>query len=116
MMVTPLSNIVHTDNNSYSQNKVPISDNIANNMPNGLLRIPEIQNNKNINNQIHHKMMKNIFTHQLAPSSSLTESFVKARSLLSPIFRNNEAIAKYESISMAPIKLAQVKKDLNRII
>ena len=115
-MVTPLSNIVHTDNNSYLQNKVPISDNSANNMPNGLLRIPEIQNNKNINNQIHHKMMKNIFTHQLAPSSTLTESFIKAKSLVAPIFRNNEAIAKYESISMAPLKLAQVKKDLNRII
>ena len=115
-MVTPLSNIVHTDNNSYSHNKVPISDNIANNMPNGLLRIPEIQNNKNINNQIHHKMMKNIFTHQLAPSPILTESFIKAKSLASPIFRNNEAIAKYESISMAPVKFAQVKKDLNRII
>ena len=115
-MVTPLSNIVHTDNNSYSQNKVPISDNNANNMPNGLLRIPEIQNNKNINNQIHHKMMKNIFTQQLAPSANLTESFIKAKSLSSPIFRNSEAIAKYEAISMAPIKLAQVKKDLNRIV
>tara|TARA_B100000989_G_scaffold283329_1_gene249153 strand:- start:132 stop:479 length:348 start_codon:yes stop_codon:yes gene_type:complete len=115
-MITPLSNVVHTDNNSYLQNKVPMSDNIANNMPNGLLRISEIQNNKNINNQIHHKMMKNIFTHQLAPSSTLTESFIKAKSLVAPIFRNNEAIAKYESISMAPLKLAQVKKDLNRII
>ena len=115
-MITPLSNVVHTDNNSYLQNKVPMSDNIANNMPNGLLRISEIQNNKNINNQIHHKMMKNIFTQQLAPSSTLTESFIKAKSLVAPIFRNNEAIAKYESISMAPLKLAQVKKDLNRII
>ena len=115
-MITPLSNVVHTDNNSYSQNKVPMSDNIANNMPNGLLRISEIQNNKNINNQIHHKMMKNVFTQQLAPSANLTESFIKAKSLVAPIFRNNEAIAKYESISMAPLKLAQVKKDLNRII
>ena len=115
-MITPLSNVVHTDNNSYSQNKVPMSDNIANNMPNGLLRISEIQNNKNINNQIHHKMMKSVFTQQLAPSATLTESFIKAKSLSSPIFRNSEAIAKYEAISMAPIKLAQVKKDLNRII
>ena len=115
-MVTPLSNIVHTDNNSYSHNKVPISDNIANNMPNGLLRIPEIQNNKNINNQIHHKMMKNIFTHQLAPSSALTESFIKAKSLASPIFRNNEAIAKYEAISLGPLTLKQVKKDLDRVV
>ena len=61
-------------------------------------------------------MMKNIFNHQLAPSSSLTESFVKARSLVSPIYRNNEAIAKYEAISLGPLMLKQAKKDLDRII
>ena len=74
-------------------------------------------NNKNMNNHLVHDYKRNIFTSNLAPSTgSLTENYLKAKTLLSPVYRNNEAIAKYESISMAPIKLAQVKKDLNRII
>ena len=37
-------------------------------------------------------------------------------SLLSPVYRNNEAISKYEAISLGPLMLKQVKKDLDRII
>ena len=45
-----------------------------------------------------------------------TENFLKARSLLSPVYRNNEAISKYEAVSLGPFMLKQVKKDLDRII
>lgn len=116
MMITPLSSIIYTEN-KYATTKTPMPDNIANHMPNGLLRIPEIQSNKNINNQVHQNMMKNIFTTQLSPSiGSFTENFIKAKSLISPLYRNNEAIAKYEAVSISPINLKHVKKDLDRVI
>lgn len=115
-MITPLSSIVHNEN-SYYNHKASITDNVAKNMPNGLLRIPSIQNNKDINHQVNNRNLKQIYTQNLAPSiGSLTENFIKAKSLLSPIYRSNEAVAKYEAISISPVKLTQVKKDLDRLI
>ena len=116
-MITPLYSINKPDNFVYSSHKHPINDVSANNMPNGLLRVPSIENNKNMNNHLVHDFKRNIFTSNLAPSTgSLTENYLKAKTLLSPVYRNNEAIAKYEAISLAPLMLKQVKKDLDRVI
>ena len=116
-MITPLYSVSKPDNSVYSSQKNPINDISANNMPNGLLRVPNIENNKNMNNHLVHNLKKNIFTTNLAPSTgSLTENYLKAKTLLSPVYRNNEAIAKYEAISLGPLMLKQVKKDLDRII
>ncbi len=116
-MITPLYSVNKPDNFLYSSQKNPINDISANNMPNGLLRVPNIENNKNMNNHLVHDYKRNIFTNNLAPSpGSLTENYLKAKSLLSPVYRNNEAIAKYEAISLGPLMLKQVKKDLDRII
>ena len=79
-MFTPLSSIVHNENqnnNSLSQN---ISDKTANNMPNGLMRVSEPQNSKNIANKLNNQQLKQIYTAKLSPSvGSLTESFIKAK-------------------------------------
>ena len=116
-MITPLSSIVHNDHSYINNNKASINDSVANNMPNGLLRIPSVQNNKDINHQVNNRLLKQIYTQKLAPSiGSLTENFVKAKSLFSPIYRSNEAVAKYEAVSLSPLKLTQVKKDLDRLI
>ena len=116
-MITPLYSVNKPDNFVHSYQKNPISDISANNMPNGLLRVPSIENNKNMNNHLDHDYKRNIFTSNLAPSTgSLTENYLKAKSLLSPVYRNNEAIAKYEAISLGPLMLKQVKKDLDRVI
>ena len=116
-MITPLYSVNKPDNFVHSYQKNPINDTFANNMPNGLLRVPSIENNKNMNNHLVHDYKRNIFTSNLAPSiGSLTENFLKAKSLLSPVYRNNEAIAKYEAISLGPLMLKQVKKDLDRVI
>ena len=116
-MITPLYSVNKPDNNVYSSQKHPINDISANNMPNGLLRVPGIENNKNMNNHLVHDYKKNIFTTSLAPSTgSLTENYLKAKTLFSPVYRNNEAISKYEAISLGPLMLKQVKKDLDRII
>ena len=116
-MITPLYSVNKPDNFVYSSHKHPINDVTANNMPNGLLRVPGIENNKNMNNHLVNVYKKNIFTTSLAPSTgSLTENYLKAKTLFSPVYRNNEAIAKYEAISIGPLMLKQVKKDLDRII
>ena len=116
-MITPLNAINRTENFGYTVQKSPINDISANNMPNGLLRVPHIENSKNMSNHNVNVYKKNIFTTHLSPSTgSSTENFLKARSLLSPVYRNNEAISKYESISLGPLMLKQVKKDLDRII
>ena len=116
-MITPLNAINRTENFGYSAQKSPLNDISANNMPNGLLRVPHIDNSKNMSNHNVNEFKKNIFTTHLSPSTgSSTENFLKARSLLSPVYRNNEAISKYEAISLGPLMLKQVKKDLDRII
>ena len=116
-MITPLNVINRSENFGYNPQKLPINDISANNMPNGLLRVPHIDNSKNMSNHNVNEYKKNIFTTHLSPSTgSSTENFLKARSLLSPVYRNNEAISKYEAISLGPLILKQVKKDLDRII
>ena len=116
-MITPLNAINRTENFGYTVQKSPLNDISANNMPNGLLRVPHIENSKNMSNHNVNQYKKNIFTTHLSPSTgSSTENFLKARSLLSPVYRNNEAISKYEAISLGPLILKQVKKDLDRII
>ena len=116
-MITPLYSVNKPDNFVYSSQKHSINDLSANNMPNGLLRVPNIENNKNMNNHLVPDYKKNIFTSSLSPSiGSLTENYLKAKTLLSPVYRNNEAIAKYEAISIGPLMLKHVKRDLDRIV
>ena len=116
-MITPLTSIVHNENNNYVSHNSNISDKVANHMPNGLMRVPEIQNGKNINNNLNNQQLKQLYTAKLAPSAgSLTENFVKAKSLSSPVYRYNEASTKYEAISMGPLMLKQLKKNLDMVI
>ena len=49
-MITPLNAINRTENFGYTVQKSPLNDISANNMPNGLLRVPHIDNNKNMSN------------------------------------------------------------------
>ena len=116
-MITPLNAINRTENFGYTVQKSPLNNISANSMPNGLLRVPHIDNSKNMSNHNVNEYKKNIFTTHLSPSTgSSTENFLKARSLFSPVYRNNEAISKYEAISLGPLMLKQLKKDLDRII
>ena len=49
-MITPLNAINRTENFGYTVQKSPLNDISANNMPNGLLRVPHIDNSKNMSN------------------------------------------------------------------
>jgi hypothetical protein len=94
-----------------------LSDKFANSMPNGLTKVSEPQNNKNINNNIRNTDLRQIYTAKLAPSAgSTTENFLKSRSNLSPVYKFNEAATKYEMTSVAPIFLKQLKKNVDLVI
>ena len=115
-----LTNIQTTANyNQYRMNSIRsnISDSVANNMPNGLVKVFEPQNSKNIENNIKNSDLRQIYSPRFAPSSgSLTENFLKSRSNLTPIFIFNEASTKYEMVSVAPISLTKIKRNIDIII
>ena len=116
-MINPIHSTSLSEHSLVHYNKQSINDKIANNMPNGLQRVSEIKQSEYLSGKLLNDPKKQIFTSSLSPSIGfLTESFVKSRSLLSPIYRNNEAIAKYEAISISPLSLTTVKKDLDRIV
>ena len=118
-MINPI-NYVYNGNvaNTNHSNLNTISETTAKHMPNGLLRVPLIEDSKNNNHTfVDNKKRRQMYTRMLAPSiGSFTESFLKSKALLSPIYRNNEAIAKYEAISSAPVNFKRIKKTLDRII
>ena len=115
-----LSNLQTTTNyNQYtiSNNRTNMPESIANSMPNGLVRINEPQNNKNIEHNLRNTDLRQVYSARYAPSSgSLTENFLKSRSNMSPIFRFNEAATKYEMISTPPIHLTKIKRSIDLII
>ena len=102
---------------NISNSRTNIPEFIANNMPNGLVKISEPQNNKNIENNLKNTDLRQIYSPRFAPSSgSLTENFLKSRSNSTPIFRFNEAATKYEMVSVAPIHLSKIKKNIDLMI
>ena len=107
------------NHNQYSINthNINMSDRVANSMPNGLIRVAETQTNKNIENNLKNSNLRQIYVPKLAPSTgSLTESFLKSRSNMSPIYRFNEAATKYQMTSVAPTFLKQIKNNVDLVI
>ena len=113
-IIQPISNYNNITTNYVGNG---LSNSVANNMPNGLVRISEPQHNKNTANNLRNADLRQIYTAKLAPSiGSMTESFLKSRSNSSPIFRFNEAATRYEMTSVAPIFPKQIKKNVDLII
>ena len=119
-MINPVNYTYNGNLANTNQNNVvnTISEINAKHMPNGLLRVPSIENSKNNNHTfVENKNRRQLYTRMLAPSiGSFTENFLKAKALISPVYRNNEALTKYEAISASPVNLNQIKKNLDRII
>ena len=114
-MIAPYTQPI-SNNNHYSINnlRAGLSSNVANNMPNGLIKVIEPQNNKNIANNVKNTDLRQIYTPKLAPSAgSFTENFLKSRASSSPIYKFNEIASKYEMTSVAPISLKQLKKNID---
>ena len=117
MELSSLQTSYNYNQNNTSNYRTNIPEYTAKAMPNGLLKIAEPQNNKNLENNIKNTDLRQIYSPRFAPSSgSLTESFLKSRSNMSPIFRFNEAATKYEMISAPPINLNKIKKNIDIFI
>ena len=117
MVTTNIHPINSPNQHLISANINNMSDKLANSMPNGLLRVAETQTNRNIENNLKNTDLRQIYTPRLAPSAgSLTESFLKSRSNMSPIYRFNEAATKYQMTSVAPTFLKQIKNNVDLVI
>ena len=83
----------------------------ANAMPINNLRVVEpVNQNLRSKEYVQNQNIREIYSRNLAPASSFTtEKFLKSKSILTPVFIQNEAKTKYEMISRIPLK----KEDLN---
>tara|TARA_A200000113_G_C8774007_1_gene325289 strand:- start:573 stop:914 length:342 start_codon:yes stop_codon:yes gene_type:complete len=83
----------------------------ANAMPINNLRVVDpVNQNLRSKEYVQNHNIREIYSGNLAPSSSFsTEKFLKSKSILTPVFIQNEAKTKYEMVSRIPLK----KEDLN---
>ena len=83
----------------------------ANAMPINNLRVVDpVNQNLRSKEYVQNHNIREIYSGNLAPSSSFsTEKFLKSKSILTPVFIQNEVKTKYEMVSRIPLK----KEDLN---
>ena len=83
----------------------------ANGMPINSLRIVDPVNNGSRSKEFVQKYdLRNIYSKNFTPSvGSTTDSFLKSRFMLSPIYNNIEAKSKYDMISRIESKISQVR-------
>ena len=111
--IKPISTIPHSSNHSTVQSSVNIGT--ANTMPTTRI-VGDIKNSNRQENNLHHNFRKQVFSPYLAPSNgSTTESFLKAKSIKSSIYRHNEMSTKYHMISAIPIKLYNMQRKIDLI-
>ena len=95
------------NNVSNIANSVPITENYVRSMGEPLRQ----QNN------LHYNYRKQLYSPFGAPSSgSTTESFLKSKSLNSPVYRHNEMSTKYNMISSVPMKLYKMQKSIDLFV
>ena len=108
--------------NSYQNlDTKPISynnvSNIANSVPITDSYVRSISESHRQQNNLHHNYRKQLYSVYGAPSSgSTTESFLKSKSLNSPVYRHNEMSTKYNMISSVPMKLYKMQKSIDLFI
>ena len=83
----------------------------ANAMPTNPLRLVEsINPNLKSKKYIKDQSIKELYSQNSSPSAPITtEKYLKSKSILTPVYVNNEAKTKYDMISRMPFK----KNDLN---
>ena len=98
---------INYNNISNIANSVPITENYVRSMGEPLRQ----QNN------LHYNYRKQLYSSFGAPSSgSTTESFLKSKSLNSPVYRHNEMSTKYNMISSVPMKLYKMQKSIDLFV
>ena len=108
--------------NSYQNlDTKPISynnvSNIANSVPITDSYVRSIGEANRQQNNLHHNYRKQLYSVYGAPSSgSTTESFLKSKSLNSPVYKHNEMSTKYNMISSVPMKLYKMQKSIDLFV
>ena len=88
----------------------------ANSMPTNNRIVNEVNVSRNITNNIPPNYLRQVYAgNQRSGHGSLTESFIRSRSSLSPAYMHNEITTRYDMISAMPMKLAQIKKSFDRL-
>jgi hypothetical protein len=88
----------------------------ANNMPNNSKVVEEINVSKRALNNTSPNFLRFAYSgNQAVSNGSLTESFIRAKASLSPIYFNNEIITRYSMISTLPSNLSQMKNISEKI-
>ena len=86
----------------------------ANSMPTNNRIVNEANVSRNITNNIPPNYLRQVYAgNQRSGHGSLTESFIRSRSSLSPAYMHNEITTRYDMISAMPMKLAQIKKSFD---
>ena len=90
----------------------------ANGMPINSLRVVDPANNGSRSKEFAQKYdLRNVYAKNLTPSlGNTTDSFLKSRFLLSPVFNNNEAKTKYDMISRLENKISQVRTQVELLV
>ena len=90
----------------------------ANGMPINSLRVVDPVNNGSRSKEFAQKYdLRNIYAKNFTPSlGSTTDSFLKSRFLLSPIYNNVEAKSKYDMISRIENKISQVRNQVEILV
>ena len=108
--------------NSYQNfDTKPISynnaSNIANSVPITENYVRGIGESQRQQNNLQYNYRKQLYSLYGAPSTgSTTESFLKSKSLNSPVYRHNEMSTKYNMISLVPMKLYKMQKSIDLFV
>tara|TARA_A200000113_G_scaffold127855_1_gene115071 strand:- start:297 stop:653 length:357 start_codon:yes stop_codon:yes gene_type:complete len=98
---TPLRN----ESSSLSASSMPTNDKIV--METGVTK-------RALNNAPPNFIRHVYVNNQSASIGSLTESFIRSRSSLSPSYFHNEIVSRYNMISTVPKNLTQLKKSVEK--
>ena len=109
-----ISSYQNLDTKPISYNNV---SNIANSVPITDNYVRSISDSQRQQNNLQYNYRKQLYSVYGAPSSgSTTESFLKSKSLNSPVYRHNEMSTKYSMISSVPMKLYKMQKSIDLFI
>ncbi len=91
--------------------------NIANAVPLGKPRVVEpISHNSRSKEYVQRQSFREIQAKNLAPSTATsTENFIKAFSILAPVYSHNEAKTKYDMISQIGMKNLDIREKVNAL-
>ena len=115
--------IVNNLQNPYAINEIYASKPLrnessslsANSMPSNNMTVSETSVTKRPLNNTPPNFIRHVYVNnQTASNGSLTESFIRSRSSLSPSYFHNEIVTRYNMISSIPKNLTQLKKSVEK--